>query len=160
MQRKCWIQLVVLLVACGWAAMLTAQSACSVTPGDEAKATDALRTLYTAAAKDDLSLFHSITTADFYAFENGVRYNGDGLMNLVKSFHAAGYVYVWSVEDPVVLLDCNTALITDVNRGGIRTPKGMQHHEWLESALLEKQAGQWRVRFFHSTRMPPPSAHQ
>jgi hypothetical protein len=36
----------------------------------------------------------------------------------------------------------------------MKDASGTKELSWLESAVLEKQAGTWRIRFFHSTRMP------
>jgi hypothetical protein len=137
-----------------------AETACSAAAADEPKVVEAVRTMYAAATADDLALFHTVTTADFYAYDNGQRFDGDALMNLMKKMHAAGWVYVWNVTEPQVRLDCNTAAITLVTKGSFTPPKGTaQDASWLESAFLEKQSGQWRIRFYDSTRVPTPDAH-
>ncbi len=42
---------------------------------------------------NDLGKFHAVTTADFYAYDNGMRFDGDALMQAIQKQHAAGYVY-------------------------------------------------------------------
>jgi hypothetical protein len=119
-----------------------------------------MRTMYAAATTDDLARFHTVATPDFYAFDGGTRYDGDALMNMVKSFHDKGTVFVWSVTQPHVKSDCHLAWITYINRGSMTPPGAAQNKPatqqvtWLESAILQKQAGAWRIRFFHSTRVP------
>lgn len=132
--------------------------ACSATAADKDAVAQTLRTMYKAATADDLALFHTVAAPGFYAFDGGKRWDGDSLMNYVKTLHASGDLFVWTVNDPQVVLDCNSALITYVNRGSVTTPRGKQDLSWLESAYLQKQAGQWRIEFFHSTRVPqaPP----
>jgi hypothetical protein len=61
-----------------------------------------MRTMYAAAATDDLAKFHTVAAPDFYAFDGGTRYDGDALMNTLKSLHASGKVYVWTVTQPYV----------------------------------------------------------
>lgn len=130
--------------------------ACSVTPADQTAVADTIRTVFKAATQDDLPLFHTVVTPDFYAFDNGERFDGDALMQLVRKLHAEGNVFVWTVNDPAVLLGCNSALVTYVNRGSITSPKGTMDLTWLESAYMQKQDGHWRIRFFHSTRQQQP----
>jgi hypothetical protein len=51
-------------------------------------------------------------------------------------------------------VDCDMAWITYVNRGSRTDSTGVQQITWLESAVLQRQAGTWRIRFFHATRVP------
>jgi hypothetical protein len=129
-------------------------SACTATPEDQTQVVETMRTMYAAAATDDLDKFHTVAAPDFYAFDGGTRYDGDALMGLAKQLHAGGKVYVWTVTQPHVESDCHLAWITYINSGSMKDASGTQQLTWLESAVLEKQAGTWRIRFFHSTRVP------
>jgi hypothetical protein len=131
-----------------------APSGCVSTPADRDHVVEALRTMYAAATADDLARFHTVAAPDFYAFDGGKRYDGDALMNMVRAFHDQGYLFVWTVSDPQVEADCHFAWITYTNRGSIQDKSATHPTTWLESATLEKQAGAWRIRFFHSTRVP------
>jgi hypothetical protein len=75
-------------------------------------------------------------------------------MNLVKTAHAEGNVYVWSVNEPEVHLHGEIAWITYVNNGSVKDATGTKSVTWLESAVLQKEKGEWRIRFLHSTRAP------
>ena len=131
-----------------------APSGCVSIPADRDHVVEAMRTMYAAATADDLARFHTVAASDFYAFDGGKRYDGDALMNMVKSFRDQGYLFVWTVSDPQVEADCRLAWVTYTNRGSIQDKSGTHPTTWLESAALEKQAGVWRIRFFHSTRVP------
>ncbi|MGO4213267.1 nuclear transport factor 2 family protein [Terriglobus sp. 2YAB30_2] len=122
---------------------------------EDAAVVDAVRTMYRAATKDDLDLFHSVVSARFHAFDGGKRFDGDALPLLIRQAHEAGVVYVWQVTEPEVHRTSNTAWIAYTNVGS-RTGKDGQTvpMKWLESAQLEKQGGKWLIVFFHSTRMP------
>lgn len=141
------------------AALVSTAASAANAPGCPAAATDqnqvveAMRTMYAAAIADDLPRFHTVAAPDFYAFDGGTRYDGDALMNMIKAFHDKGTVFVWSVTQPHVESDCHLAWITYVNRGSIKDTSGTQELSWLESAVLEKQSGAWRIRFFHTTRV-------
>src|ERR1700733_5965063 len=80
---------------------------CAGTPADQVQVVETMRTMYAAAATDDLAKFHTVAAPDFYAFDGGTRYDGDALMNTLKALHASGKVYVWSVTQPHVESDCH-----------------------------------------------------
>jgi len=107
-----------------------------------------------AATADDLDKLHAVITPDFYAFEAGGRISGGALMEMLKAAHAAGKVYVWTVNEPEVHISGGIAWITYINRGSIKEASGTKDVTWLESAVLQKEKGIWRIEFFHSTRVP------
>lgn len=121
---------------------------------DASKVVEAMRSMYVAATHDDLEKFHSVASPDFYAFDGGKRFSGDELMRLAKKAHASGKVYVWQVTQPQVHIDGKTAWITYVNQGSIKDASGTKNATWLESAVLQKAKGRWRIVFLHSTRVP------
>jgi len=121
---------------------------------EQSRVIQVIESMYVAATTDDLDLFHSVTAPEFFAFANGSRLDGDALMQLVKNIHASGKTYVWSVTEPRVEIFGDTALIAYVNRGSVQDESGKKELTRLESALLHKDNGTWRIRFFHSTRMP------
>jgi ketosteroid isomerase-like protein len=121
---------------------------------DQVQVTEAIRSLFAAATADDLDKLHTITAPDFYAFDAGGRFTGDALMDLIKAAHAAGKVYVWTVNEPEVHISGDIAWITYVNHGSIKDASGTKDVTWLESAVLQKERGIWRIHFFHSTRAP------
>ena len=128
---------------------------CAQTTADQSAIVDTLRSMFAAAKADDLPAFHAVTTQDFYAYDNGKRFEADELMNLIRDFHAKGYVFVWSVTDPQVHTGCNVAWVTYVNRGSIKPPQGAATEtSWLESAVMAHEQSGWKVRFLHSTRVP------
>lgn len=136
-------------------AAIAAPEAVKATPStDEAQVTDAMVTMYVAATNDDLSKFRSVAAPDFYSFDGGKRFTGDELMSLIRRVHAEGKVFVWRVTEPEVHVDGKTAWITYVNRGSVQDSSGTKDVTWLESAVLRKQGGRWRIHFFHSTRVP------
>lgn len=143
-----------LLLALVIGASLVTPSFATTSAGDQAKVIEATRTMYVAAVHDDLAKFHTVAAPDFYAFDAGKRFTGDALMGRIKDLHAAGKVFVWEVTAPVVQIDGEMALITYVNKGSIQDQSGTRNVSWLESAVLRKDHGSWRIHFFHSTLVP------
>src|SRR5580704_6713924 len=135
-------------LACG---MFFARRGVAASP-EEAKVIETVKAVFAAAAADDLGKFHAVTTKDFYAYDNGMRFDGDALMQAIQKQHAAGYVYEWNVTQPEVHVAGNVAWITYVNKGSVKNAAGTQQVTWLESMVLEKKSGKWRIHFVHSTR--------
>ena len=133
-------------------ACLSGTALASQATTDEAKVVEAMRLMYVAATNDDMDQFRAVTSPDFYTFDGGKRMTGDELMGFIKDAHAAGKVYVWEVTEPQVYVDGQTAWITYVNRGSLQDATGRKDLTWLESAVLRKDNGTWRIHFFHSTR--------
>ena len=121
---------------------------------DEGQIIEAVRSMFAALSAEDIPKLRAVIAPDFYAFEAGGRITGDALIELLKKAHAAGKVYVWTVNEPEVHIDGSTAWITYVNRGSIKDASETKNVSWLESAVLQKDKDNWRIQFFHSTRVP------
>lgn len=120
---------------------------------DQKQVVDVLNSVFTAAKADDTPKFDSLIAPGFYMFDNGKRFDGDAIMALIKSAHAAGMKYDWNVTDPDVHIAGKTAWVAYINRGSITDAKGAtQNITWLESADLEKQHGVWKLVFLESER--------
>ncbi len=145
-------------VAIAFVALLAVLScvgaACAKTcaPEHNEAVVDALHQLFEAASHDDEKLFKEVLAPNFYAFDNGKRFDGMQLPQLIKAAHGAGKTYVWSVNDPEVHIACDWAWVTYTNRGSVGDASGTQPMSWLESAVLHYQGQRWHIQFLHSTR--------
>jgi ketosteroid isomerase-like protein len=137
-------------VVCG--SLVFARTSGAAAASEHVKVVDVVKAVFAAAAADDLGKFHAVTTKDFYAYDNGMRFDGDSLMQAIQKQHAAGYVYEWNVTQPEVHVAGNVAWITYINQGTVKRPEGTDKVTWLESMVLEKKGGKWRIHFVHSTR--------
>lgn len=124
---------------------------------EDAAAAQAIRDMYAALTRDDGEALSRLFAPDFYAFDVGKRFTGPELVALIHSLHAAGKTFVWNVVDPQPHVACDMAWVTWENRGAIGDASGTREVTWLESAVLRWTDGAWRIVFFHSTRVPPPS---
>ena len=102
-----------------------------------------------------MARFKSIVTDDFYSFDVGRRFDGGALAQLVIDGHKAGKKFVWTVNDPDVRINGDTAWIAYVNTGSVADAEKITPVTWLESAMLVRNSGRWRIAFFHSTRAQP-----
>jgi hypothetical protein len=132
----------------------TASDQSTASTNDEVQVTEALRSMFAALSVEDILKLRTVVAPDFYAFEAGGRITGDALIDLIKKAHAAGKVYVWTVNEPEVHIDGSMAWVTYINRGSIKDASETKNVSWLESAVLRKEKDNWRIQFFHSTRVP------
>ena len=122
---------------------------------DQMQIVSILTTMYAAAMADDTARFDALIVPGFYMFDNGKRFEGDAIMGLIKSAHAAGMHYDWTVTEPDVHVTGKTAWVAYINRGIITDAKGnTQKMVWLESADLVKQRGVWKLAFLESEPAP------
>jgi hypothetical protein len=120
--------------------------------GSEAAAVKVVSEMYAAAEVDDEAGFRSTITHNFYAYDNGRRFDGMELFNLIKTLHSQGNHFQWKVTEPVATVSCDLALVTYVNQGAIGEGKALSPMRWLESAALRYEDGQWRIGFMQSQR--------
>ena len=57
---------------------------------EQLQVVNTVKTIFAAAEADDLAKFHSVTAPGFYIFDNGKRFDGDAIMELIKTLQAAG----------------------------------------------------------------------
>lgn len=150
---------VVLLLLSASAVNAAAQPT-SLSPS-QTQVVDTVKAIFAAAEADDLAKFHGVTAPTFYIFDNGARFDGDAIMTLIKRQHAAGKTYEWNVTDPDVHINGKNAWVAYVNRGSVGDASGKKDMQWLESAVLQKQGGKWKIVFMQSTRVPAttPETH-
>ena len=125
----------------------TAPDQSSSPTDDKAQVTEAVRNMFAALSTEDIPKLRAVIDADFYAFEAGGRITGDALIDLIKKAHAAGKVYVWTVNEPEVHIEGNMAWVTYINRGSIKDASETKNVSWLESAVLRKEKNNWRIQF-------------
>jgi hypothetical protein len=133
----------------------SAASRCAPAATARSEVVGVMQNFFAAMRTDDLKRFQEIAAPNFYAYDGGKRFNDPAsLVDLIKSLHASGKRYEWSVTEPEVHVACNLAWITYVNQGSVEDASGRQAVTWLESAVLEYGNARWRIRFIHSTRAP------
>ena len=130
----------------------TAPDSCPAAPGDAAAVEAAVRGLFEALRTDDDAAFRRLTTRSFYAYDVGKRFDGTELADLVRDAHARGVQLNWNIGAVDTHLGCGTAWAAWENVGSAGVPPRLQPVRWLESAVLVRKGGAWKIDFFHSTR--------
>ena len=107
---------------------------------------------FDALRKEDKAAFRHLTTKTFYSFDGGERYPGTALVDVVKNAHAKGVQLNWSIGPLDTKVRCDVAWSAWENLGSAGIPPALQPARWLESAVLVRERGGWKLDFFHSQR--------
>ena len=86
--------------------------------GDDAEREQVLETvraIFSAISENDEALFNTVIAPDFYLFEAGVRFDGPGMLALIKAERDAGKSFEWNVTEPDIRIGGNVACIAYVN---------------------------------------------
>jgi len=136
-----------------------AQAAATCAPaGSEKAVAAAAQAWFEAGRRDDLSALDVIQAPGFYAYDNGNRYDGLALGQLVKAAHGSGTQIEWNLHDFDIHLGCDQAWAAWVNTGAVGTRGAMQPVTWLESAVFAWRDGAWKMAFLHSGRVAQDAA--
>jgi ketosteroid isomerase-like protein len=136
---------------------LVAEKPHGATNPEQTQIVETVSALFAALREENVAKFDSVVSSNFYSFDGGSRFNGEALMALIRSLHAAGKRFEWNVTEPDVHINGDTAWIAYINKGSITDSSGTKSQQWLESAFLQKQGGIWKIVFVHSTRVPNPT---
>jgi len=108
--------------------------------------------IFSALENDDQASWERLTDRDFVAFESGHRYGRTDFFELVRSAHAGGRHFEWSVTSPRIEMSCTLATLAYVNQGSVTQGSSRSAVSWLETATFRYAAGQWRAVFVESMR--------
>jgi hypothetical protein len=133
------------------AAALFAQTTPQVLAPEQKRVVSSVETMFRAAASNDPRLFDSVTTPGFYLFDAGTRFDGNSILTVLQQLKVSGKRFEWKVTEPDVHIEGNTAWIAYVDEGSMIEAAGTTKMEWLESAFLVSQAGEWKLMFMQST---------
>lgn len=128
------------------------QPNCPTQPGANEEIKRIVTAFFDALRKEDKVAFQRQTTTSFYSFDGGKRYSGTELVDVVRDAHARGAQLNWSVGPLDTKLRCDVAWSAWENVGSAGIPPAVRPVRWLESAVLVRQNGIWKIDFFHSHR--------
>lgn len=128
------------------------QSSCSPSTQDTAEVNRTVQAFFDALRKDDEAAFQNVITDSFESFDGGQRFRGTELADEVRDAHARGVELNWSVGQLDTKIRCDVAWSSWENDGSAGTPPDVLPVRWLESAVLVREGGDWKIDFFHSHR--------
>jgi ketosteroid isomerase-like protein len=113
----------------------------------------AVQALFEAFAARDMNAARALLAPDFHAFEHGVRFDADALVELIAKAQAGGTVFEWAITQPDIGIAGDMAWIAYANEGSVTRDGKRQPVTWMESAVLRREGERWSIRFLHSTRV-------
>jgi len=88
----------------------------------------------------------------FMLLEHGKIWNADSLINLIKPYERIAK-FSYRFKDFKTTVEGSTAWIAYRNIGLMTTKDNRTEYEWLESAVLRRKNGEWKLALLHSTRI-------
>jgi Domain of unknown function (DUF4440) len=92
------------------------------------------------------------TTADFLLLENGAVWNIDTLVSKISPLKNVSFKRVNSFSFISSKQKGDVAWISYHNTAHYTVNERQQTRNWLESAVLMRQAGRWKIQLLHSTK--------
>jgi ketosteroid isomerase-like protein len=93
------------------------------------------------------------TTTDFILLEEGQVWNIDTLIAKVTTPRNAGIKRINKFEFIKTEQNGNIAWVSYHNTADFSLNEKQQTVQWLESAVLRKENGRWKIKLLHSTRI-------
>jgi hypothetical protein len=125
---------------------------CSGSPDVNGEIERTVHAFFDALRKEDKVAFQRLTTTSFYSFDVGKRFDGTQLVEVVRDAHVRAVQLNWSIGPLDTDLRCDVAWSAWENVGSAGVPPNVRPIRWLESAVLVRQNGSWKIDFFHSQR--------
>ena len=104
---------------------------------------------FDALSVANIPLMKAEVSDDFILLENGEIWTIDTLANKISRPKPEGYLRQNSFDFITTKIEKNRAWVYYKNKAEIRNAT----IKWLESAILRKEKGRWRMEFMHSTPM-------
>ena len=113
-----------------------------------------IRDFYDAASTQNFQGIRDLCTDDYILFESGQVMNVEDFINFITPFKGATMTY--NLEDVKINVEGSVAWMRMRSKAEMTMGEQVMNHEWLESAVLKKQEGIWKITFYHSTTVEPP----
>lgn len=124
------------------------------TAGEETAVKKVVVDAFQALADLDMTKFRSHCQPDFTLLENGEVWTVDTLEARIKPNIGSGMKRINTLVFRRVAVRGTTAWVTYDNRADIERKGQQRTVRWLESAVLEKVNGVWKLAMLHSTVLP------
>jgi len=115
---------------------------------------EVVRNFYDAASTHNFQGIRDSCTDDFIIFESGQVMNVEDFINFLTSFEGATMTY--NLEEVKIDVEGSVAWLTLRSKAKVTMGEQVMNYEWLESGVLKKQEGIWKIAFYHSTTVEPP----
>ena len=128
------------------------RTSCFGKAADARSVEQSVRSYFAALAAEDETASARLTSPSFYSFDAGKRFTNAELVVAIKRAHAQGTVLQWNIGPVDTHVGCDTAWAAWVNTGAAGPAGALKPVRWLESAMLRRTDGGWKLEFLHSSR--------
>ncbi|MBS1508098.1 MAG: nuclear transport factor 2 family protein [Bacteroidetes bacterium] len=132
-------------------ALLLVVSLVKAQTAEQSKVNQSLTKVFDALAALDLKGITDYTTKDFTVLESGVVWNLDTLSRKIDNLKGTSYARTNHLDFVKTEIQGNTAWAVYHNSADIVINGEEIHARWLESAVLIKESGIWKIKLLHST---------
>jgi hypothetical protein len=120
---------------------------------EKAEVQQVITRFFDALSVANIPLMKAEVSDDFMLLENGEIWTIDTLANKISRPKPEGYLRQNSFDFLSTKIDKNRAYVFYKNKAEISSKTRNATIKWLESAILRKEKGRWRMEFMHSTPM-------
>jgi ketosteroid isomerase-like protein len=147
MKGKCLCVFVILLTAASAQLSFGAQS-------ESQKVEQTIQGFFKALSTSDFLAVRNLCGEDFVLFEDGRILSLTEFIGHMKTYAGKGSIS-YSLTDIKPTVEKSFAWATLRNKATISIPGLPPTMEWIESAVLKKQSGRWKIAFYHSSIAKP-----
>jgi ketosteroid isomerase-like protein len=109
--------------------------------------------LFEALSENNLTEMQKFMTPDIKILEHGLIWNMDTLVAITAKPRPANFKRVNTIDFFQTEVHGDFAFVSYNNKADISSSAGKRNVTWLESAVLVRSGGKWRVKLLHSTRV-------
>ena len=120
---------------------------------EKAEVQQVITRFFDALSVANIPLMKAEVSDDFILLENGEIWTIDTLANKISRPKPEGYLRQNSFDFITTKIDKNRAFVYYKNKAEISSKTRNATVKWLESAILRKEKGRWRMELMHSTPM-------
>jgi ketosteroid isomerase-like protein len=142
-------------LAAAFGLVVLAAAAQSKPSAEAAPVQQAIRGVFDGFSALSLEEIMRHCTPDVTILEDGVVWNADSMATNLKRLKGADFKRVNSFNFLQTEVRGNTAWTSYFNQADVQVNGKAYQLRWLESAVLVKEGGQWKIKILHSTVIRP-----
>ena len=120
---------------------------------DKLKIEAAVTSFFNGLSLIDADTLKHYSTADFHLLENGEIWTIDTLINKMALRKNIAFKRINNIDFIRIEQIGKTAWVSYKNTADITIGGNQQFVKWLESAVLLKRKGRWRIQLLHATKL-------
>jgi ketosteroid isomerase-like protein len=144
-----------LLLAAAFGLVVLTAAAQSKPSAEAAPVQQAIRGVFDGFSALSLEEIMRHCTPDVTILEDGVVWNADSMATNLRRLKGADFKRVNSFNFLQTEVRGNTAWTSYFNQADVQVNGKDYQLRWLESAVLVKEGGQWKIKILHSTVIRP-----